>query len=139
MTAGLAGAGLDVALRTVILWLGVTPYLTPETAFGTLAELARFPGGVEVVFDYASPTEAIRDERLRRHREVMTAAVAAAGEPFRGYFDSATVDSECRRLGYSDIEDLDVAALITRYLPNVSAPPTNGAGGHVARIATPLA
>jgi hypothetical protein len=29
----------------------VTPYLTEEAVFGTLGELACFPGGVEVVFD----------------------------------------------------------------------------------------
>ena len=48
-----------------MLWLGVTPYLTEEAVFATLGELARWPGGAEVVFDYANPPHTIEDDAAR--------------------------------------------------------------------------
>ena len=53
------------ARRTFVLWLGVTPYLTEEAVFATLGELARLPGGAEVVFDYANPPHAIEETATR--------------------------------------------------------------------------
>ena len=38
--------------------------------FATLGELASWPGGAEVVFDYANPPEAVEDPTARNlHRE----------------------------------------------------------------------
>ena len=65
MGLALAAAGLDVASRTFVLWLGVTPYLTEDAVFATLSALAGLPGGVEVVFDYSNPPHTIEDERAR--------------------------------------------------------------------------
>ena len=55
MTAALKAAGLDPDRGAFVLWLGVTPYLTEAAVFATLGELASWPGGAEVVFDYANP------------------------------------------------------------------------------------
>ena len=61
MKAALKAAGLDPDRRAFVLWLGVTPYLTGEAVFATLGELARLPGGTEVVFDYANPPDAVEE------------------------------------------------------------------------------
>jgi O-methyltransferase involved in polyketide biosynthesis len=126
----------DPRKRTFVLWLGVTPYLTEEAVFATLGELARLPGGAEVVFDYANPPDTINEANTRNFHHEMAARVAASGEPFRCFLDSAELHARARELGFSDIEDLDRAALVARYLPDFPVPPRPGPGGHVVRMAT---
>jgi methyltransferase (TIGR00027 family) len=134
-TAALAAAGHDARARTFVLWLGVTAYLTEAAIEATLAELARLAGGAEVVFDYVNPPAAIKDVESRRAFEALASRVAELGEPFRGALDTAALHERARALGFVEIEDLDRAALVTRYLPHVP-PPKPGAGGHVVRMAT---
>jgi methyltransferase (TIGR00027 family) len=136
MTAALQAAGFDAEKSTFVLWLGVTPYLTEEALFATLGELARWPGGAEVVFDYANPPHAIEEEATRDFHRQMAERVAASGEPFRCYLDSPELHARARELGFADIEDLDRAALVALYLPDLPIPPRPGPGGHVVRMAT---
>ncbi len=136
MTAALEAENLELSKRTFVLWLGVTPYLSEDAVYATLGELARFPGGAEVVFDYANPPQAIEDEVVRGFHKAMADQVAASGEPFRCYLDAPALHERARALGYVDIEDLDRAALVARYLPEVPAKPRRGPGGHVVRMAT---
>ena len=136
MTSALEAGGLDTARRTFVLWLGVTPYLTEAAVFETLGELARVPGGAEVVFDYANPPHTIEEPNVRGFHDDMAARVEAIGEPFRCYLDTAVLHRRARGLGYVEIEDLDRAALVARYCPQVAAPPRPGPGGHVVRMAT---
>jgi O-methyltransferase involved in polyketide biosynthesis len=136
MTAALEAAGFDPSKRTFVIWLGVTPYLTVESVYATLGELGRFPGGAEVVFDYANPPERIQEATTRNYHRQMAERVAASGEPFRCYFDSAELHARARGLGYVEIEDLDRAALVGRYLPDLPVKPREGPGGHVVRMAT---
>ena len=118
------------------MWLGVTPYLTEEAVYATLGELARFPGGAEVVFDYANPPHAIEEAQVRDFHHAMAERVAASGEPFRCYLDTLGLHAHARPLGYVDIEDLDGPALVALYLPQMPEKPRRGAGGHVVRMAT---
>jgi methyltransferase (TIGR00027 family) len=136
MTAALEAGGFDAGKRTFVLWLGVTPYLTVEGVLATLSELARLPGGAEVVFDYANPPGAIGDAAAGSFHQEMAERVAASGEPFRCYFDSGELHARARSLGFADIEDLDRAALVAHYLPNLPVAPRQGSGGHVVRMAT---
>ncbi len=134
--AALEAAGLDAARRTFVSWLGVTPYLTEDSVYAALGELAQFSGGTEVVFDYADPPHAIEDARVRDLHYELAERVAESGEPFRCYFDAPALRERARSLGYVDVEDLDRAALIARYLPQIPARPRSGPGGHVVRMAT---
>jgi methyltransferase (TIGR00027 family) len=138
MAPALKAAGFDPDRRTFVIWLGVTPYLTEEATFATLSELARFPGGAEVVFDYANPPDRVADPAARAHHEQMAERVAASGEPFRCYLDSGVLHARARELGFADIEDLDRAALVALYLPDLPVPPRPGPGGRVVRMATSL-
>jgi methyltransferase (TIGR00027 family) len=136
MTAALKAAGLDSDRSAFVLWLGVTPYLTEEAVFATLGELASWPGGAEVVFDYTNPPEAVDEPNARNLHREMAERVAASGEPFRCYFNTAALHARASELGFSNIEDLDRAALVARYLPDLAAAPRSGPGGHVVRMAT---
>jgi methyltransferase (TIGR00027 family) len=136
MTDALEAGGLDPRKRTFVLWLGVTPYLTEAAVYATLGELARWPGGIEIVFDYANPPDRVTDAAARAYHEQMAERVAASGEPFRGYFDTPELHGRARELGFARIEDLDRAALVQRYLPDLPVSPRSGAGAHVVRMAT---
>jgi methyltransferase (TIGR00027 family) len=135
MAGALEAAGFEPLKRTFVIWLGVTPYLTEEAVYATLRELGQLPGGAEVVFDYTNPPDRIKEAATRTYHERMAERVKANGEPFRGYFDSAELHARARELGFVRIEDLDRAALVKRYLPDLPAPPP-GPGGHVVRMAT---
>ncbi len=141
----LEAAGLDPQQRTFFLWLGVVPYLTRDAVFATLAYVAALPGGSEVVFDYANPLDSLPAERRHEH-ERLAARVAAAGEPFLSYFDTAALHAEMEGLGLTEIEDCGARSLVERY--TTARPPSNvqpaggGAaaepGGRVIWAATPL-
>jgi methyltransferase (TIGR00027 family) len=136
MIAALSAAGLDPTRRTFALWLGVTPYLTEDAVFATLGELAAFPGGAEVVFDYANPPDTIEEPRAREFHQALAEQVAASGEPFRCYLETPKLHERAAALGFVEIEDLDRAALVARYLPHAPTKPRAGPGGHVVRMAT---
>lgn len=136
MTEALQAGGLEVGRRTFVLWLGVTPYLTEHAVYATLGALARFPGGTEVVFDYANPPNTIEEESVREHHHRMAARVARSGEPFRCYFDTPALHERALTMGFVEIEDLDRAALVERFLPQIPSKPRPGPGGHVVRMAT---
>jgi methyltransferase (TIGR00027 family) len=135
MTEALKAAGLKASERTFVLWLGVTPYLTKESVLATLGELAELPGGAEVVFDYANPPHAIEEPATQAFHRAMAESVAAHGEPFRCFFNTGDLHAAARRLGFREIEDLERAALVSRYLPHLPVPPRPGPGGHVVRMA----
>ena len=136
LAAGLAAAGFDPARRSFFTWLGVTPYLTDAAIFATLGFVAGLPGGAEVVFDYANPPEAIEDPARRALHEDLAARVAAAGEVFRGYLDTAPLHDRLGALGFCEIEDLGWAEIAARYFPGRTTGGGRGGGAHVLRAAT---
>lgn len=107
-------AGFDEGVATVTAWLGVVPYLTSEAFRATMRVLARFKAGSEVVFDYAQPREALPPvEQLML--DSLSARVALAGEPFQLFFTPEQLAEELEWLGLRVVEDLDSAAVTTRY------------------------
>jgi methyltransferase (TIGR00027 family) len=137
MTEALEAGGFNSTKGAFVLWLGVTPYLTEDAVFATLGELVRWPGGVEVVFDYANPPDRIAETATRNFHREMAEAVAASGEPFRCYLDTGALRDRALSLGFAEIEDLDRAALVARYLQDTPVAPRSGPGGHVVRMVTP--
>lgn len=114
LAEGLARAGVDATRPTIFAWLGVVPYLTREAIMANLAVVAGFPAGSAIIFDYAEPREnlspvarAIADERAKR--------VAEMGEPWLSFFQPADLAADLRRIGFSELEDLDGPALNARY------------------------
>jgi methyltransferase (TIGR00027 family) len=112
-------------------WLGVVPYLTRPAAFGTLQFIAAMPHGTGVVFDYTIPRE-MMGEMERNVFDELAARVARAGEPFRLFFDPAQLADELRALGFTEIEDLDVAAVRARWFSaEAEAQRLHGRSGHL--------
>lgn len=111
---GLARAGFDFDQPAMFAWLGVTPYLTREAVMGTLSIIASLAEGSEVVFDYAEPTTN-HNETQRAHFESMAARVAAAGEPFKSFYEAEPLACDLKTIGFSLTEDWDADALNARY------------------------
>jgi methyltransferase (TIGR00027 family) len=130
----LAAAGFEAAAPAFFLWLGVTPYLSPDAVFSTFAAIAALPGGAQVAFDYANPSEAIDNPATRAAHEELARRVAAAGEPLRTAFDTPALHARLQALGLTIAEDLGPAEIAERFFPG--RPTRSGAGGHVALAGT---
>ena len=127
----LAAAGFDASARTAFLWLGVTPYLTPEAVETTLRFVAGIGGGADIVFDYANPPASIDSAGHRLFHERMAERVAALGESFRSYFDTADLHRRLEDMGFTGVIDLGPREISARLAPGAPAP-ASGNGGHIA-------
>jgi len=85
--ARLGEAGLEPGARTLVLWIGVSMYISPAAVERTLAFVASLPPGSLVAFDYVF--ERPPDDFLR--------AVERRGEPIR--FTVASPDELAARHG----------------------------------------
>jgi methyltransferase (TIGR00027 family) len=126
----LAAAGLDAGAPACFSWLGVTMYLTRAPVIATLAAIARRPPGSSVTFDYLLPPSSLPFLR-RIGFHLLAHRLAAAGEPWRTWFAPAELARELIALGYSRLEDLDAAALNTRYFGGQAKELGGRSVGHV--------
>jgi len=89
-------------------------YLTRATVFDTLRYVASLPRGSAVVFDYATALSRLSLARRLIVRTVML-RVAAAGEPWRTFFDPRRLPGELAEIGFSRTEDLGPDAINERF------------------------
>jgi methyltransferase (TIGR00027 family) len=125
---GLETAGFDARRSAFFIWLGVVPYLSETAIFETLGTIAAVPAA-EVVFDYSNPPAQLGARLAARHGK-RAARVAALGEPWLSYFDSADLERRLRALGAAEIDDLGPRE-IQRYIFSIPEPRYSGAGGHI--------
>lgn len=95
-------------------WLGVTPYLSHAAFASTLSFIAKMPAGSGVVFDFAIDRKLLNPGQ-RIAADALARRVAAAGEPFRLFFDPAALQEELKGLGFRRTEFLDREHLNARY------------------------
>ena len=118
----LVASGFDPQRRSFVFWLGVSMYLTANAIDATLAAVAGWPGGGEIVFDYAGPLREAMSEEGRAARAALAARVAAAGEPFTEGLDPEALHARLAELGCCEIEDLGSLDLAELFLgPEVAA------------------
>jgi methyltransferase (TIGR00027 family) len=130
----LEAAGFSSAERSFFSWLGVVPYLTEAAIFSTLGYMAQLPGGAEVVFDYVNPAASISVAGRIAH-QALAARVAAAGERFQSYLDTASLCSKMSAAGFRHVDDIGPAELAERYFPEAEqSAPTRG--GHIMHAST---
>jgi methyltransferase (TIGR00027 family) len=129
----LAANGMDPARPCFFLWLGVVPYLTRDAIAATLGMVSRWPGGAEIVFDYAADSSSL-SAAARLVRDAKAAQVAAVGEPWISLFDPAELGATLRAMGYARIDDVGTRELAAR-LGLASEAPGDG-GGHVVYAST---
>jgi methyltransferase (TIGR00027 family) len=111
----LLSAGLTAEAGAFFSWLGVTPYLEPESVRATLYAIAGLAGsGGGIVFDYAIPADSL-GLMQRALLELMAARVKEGGEPWRSFFMPEELARELKELGFQDVEDLTGDELNQRY------------------------
>ena len=110
-------SGFDPARPSVIIWLGVTMYLTRDAIDATLRDLAQLcaPGSRLVVDYIRDGVAAARAPWPGASR--ITRMVARHGEPYRSDFTEPHIDAVLTAHGFQPAEHLGVAALLRRYDP----------------------
>ena len=126
--------GFAATQRSFFSWLGVVPYLTEAAIFSTLGYIAQLPGGAEVVFDYVNPAASVA-VASRAANQALAERVAAAGERFQSYFDTAPLCAKMRSIGFRHVNDIGPEKIAARFFPESErAAPTRG--GHVMHAST---
>jgi len=129
----LAAAGLDPRAGTVVLWLGVVPYLTRPAIGATLRAIGSL-GGAEVVLDYSEPASA-HSPQMRAWREARAARVAAVGEPWLSHYEPGEMHAVLEEAGLGVVRDDGAGGLIRGYL-GLPPDPSRASGGHILHAAT---
>ena len=110
-------AGFDPARPSLIVWLGVSMYLTRDALDTTLADLAQLCApGSRLVLDYIRDgVAAARTPWPGANR--ITRLVARRGEFYRSDFTEHGLDALLTTHGFQPAEHLGVDALLRRYDP----------------------
>ncbi len=123
-------------LPSAFSWLGVTMYLSREAVMSTLSYVARvLPRGSGIVFDYTVPPASIGVLRRIVVSAIMR-RVAAAGEPWRTFFDPRELQAELSATGFDHVDDLGPTELNQQYFGDRSDGLQVGSVGHVMMART---
>jgi len=132
LSEALFAVGLDASVPTFVSWLGVVVYLSPAITWSTLRFIASLAGGSQVVFDYTNPLAEVAP--AARGTVVAGAErVAAVGEAWINFFDTAQLHRELGALGFPALEDLGPAAIVARYVPSEPLPVSDN-GPHFIHV-----
>ena len=115
----LAGSGFDKTAPAFFSWLGVIPYLELSAIETTLRYVGSLPPGTAIVFDYGSSPSRLGFAG-RMAFEHLSRRVAAAGEPWKTFFEPKDLDALLRRTGFTTVEDLGPAEINARYFADRS-------------------
>jgi len=110
--------GFDPNRRCLVVWAGVTAYLTREAIEATVADLAALCSpGSQLVFDYIDAD--VVTGGLSRTAGARRAAWLAArrGEPFRTGFTSADIDNLLAANGFECSAHVSLIDLLQNYAP----------------------
>jgi methyltransferase (TIGR00027 family) len=111
---GLARVGFKREEPAFFSWLGVTMYLARETTLGTLRWVRESCARNGICFDYMAPRETL-GLRHKMAFDALASRVAAAGEPFVGFFAPEELTALLREMGYARVDDWAAARLNARY------------------------
>lgn len=108
-------AGLDDDAPTCFSWLGVTMYLRPDAVMRTLQDIAAYPQGTSIVFDYCVHADQLTESE-RMGLQVVTTALATQGEHLLSAFAPQQLEHMLRHYGFSQVEHFGAQELTDRYL-----------------------
>jgi methyltransferase (TIGR00027 family) len=115
-------AGFAPGRRSLIVWVGVTYYLTPSAVERTLQQIAALGGsGTQLVFDYIL-AEVIKGTTSNRDALSKARRVAQLGEPWIFGLAPSQVRDYLSSFGFKLIKDYDAMELRARYCPTRPMP-----------------
>jgi methyltransferase (TIGR00027 family) len=122
LTIKLRDAGFTPEHRSLIVWAGVTYYLTAQAVAQTLKQIAALGGaGTRLFFDYIL-AEVIEGTSSNRDALSKARRVAAIGEPWLFGLAPSQVKDYLASFGFNLIKDYEAAELRTRYCPERQVP-----------------
>ncbi|MFE2915859.1 class I SAM-dependent methyltransferase [Kitasatospora indigofera] len=95
---GLARAGFEPGRPALVSWLGVTMYLSREAIGRTLTAVGGLAPGTELVVEHLLPAGR-RDEAGQAYADVVMAAAAEQGEPWRTFLTAEEMAGLLRESG----------------------------------------
>ena len=111
-------SGYDRTRPSVVVWMGVTMFLTHETISSTLADLSGLCAPQSrLIFDYVDPDVITGESRWPGARRVAR-AVTRRGEPYRTGLTSADAEQLIAGVGFTADQHLRTPALEQRYAPS---------------------
>ena len=115
-------AGFDGTRRTLVIWMGVSYYLTPQAMARALTQIHALGGeGTRLTFDYI-----VQDviDGSTRNRAALKAArrVAGLGEPWIFGLRPEELSNYLAAFGFKVVKDYEPEELRQRYCPQRSAP-----------------
>ncbi|ASW89070.1 SAM-dependent methyltransferase [Mycobacterium marseillense] len=114
----LLAAGFDPTAAALVVWLGVTPYLTRGAIDATLADLAGLCApGSRLVLDHIAAGVVSASTPWKSAGRI-TRMVARRGEPYRTDFTEADLTVTLAEHGFELREHVSVPALLRRYDPS---------------------
>lgn len=117
----LVSEGFDPSRPSMVVWLGVSMYLSREAIYTTLAAIAALCAvGSHLVLDYITAGVAMGSTPWRSARRVAR-TVERRGEPYRSDFTAADIGALLMRHGFELEEHLGVSGLLGRYDPTGSS------------------
>lgn len=111
----LLAAGFDKGQKTFFSWLGVVPYLDAAAIDQTLAFIRSCAPGSTLVFDYIVDPVGL-NEMEQMALKILSAQLAAGGEPLKSFFDPQLLAKKLIDSGFSQVEDIGPEYLNDRYL-----------------------
>jgi methyltransferase (TIGR00027 family) len=103
LTGALHAAGFDFLQPAVVSWLGVIMYLNRPAILSSLASLAGFAAGTELVADYMLP-QSLRDEAGDFYVSSVGPAAAERGEPWLTFLAPAEMEALLAENGFGAAE-----------------------------------
>lgn len=116
LAEALEAGGVSRDKITLFPWLGVQPYLKPETVEATLSVLAGFAKGSEVVMDFVAPDYAITDDMNEGGVAQLSQVVNSMGEPFLSRYAASGLKALFLETGFSEGRMHTTGELIDRFL-----------------------
>jgi methyltransferase (TIGR00027 family) len=105
LTARLCTEGFDPARPALVSWLGVTMYLTQPAISRTLAELAAFAPGTELITDYMLPA-ALRDQDGQSYASQVAPIAAQRGEPWLTCLTPDEMSAQLTEHGFGQVRQI---------------------------------
>lgn len=113
----LAAKGFDPQRRSLVIWLGVSMYLTSDAIDATLGDLAALCApGSRLVADFVEAAAVTGDSRWASARRIAR-VVARRGEPYCSGFSAPALSALLAEYGFRTRDQAGVAELLDRYDP----------------------
>jgi len=120
VTTSLRNAGFDSAKAALVVWLGVTYYLTTPRTESTLAQLKKLcTPDTRLIMDYGDP-DIVGHDSLRPDVRRVSRYVSRKGEPHRTGMTVTQVDELLAQHGFRTITHQRAPTLLDRYDPTNS-------------------